>query len=762
MKKITKKIISYFLVFCLILTPLLFTGCIELFLETDGGEEPTFYVGAVRNTERVYAEANALEAYRVKWEDYASQIINGLIDEYGNSSKFGDRNKTTSENGIVYAEIKNRTDYLPDYKGLFNALYSMDLSSKQEIAQNLANFTHCSLHTDGYGCYTLVLTDDQTTNNEWSVLAPSGDPENGSGALKLNTKYVVCEKESEASSTYVYKTAIGSLLDTGRIVSYTDDLSEKLGKGDEMFRQGQSGYKVFYLQVGNPNNPLAQGRRALIIIGNYNQSQQLGDGSNLAGRAKSFIKKLYKTNYDKMNHYVFFNETSAVYFKENVEYLSEFRTSGWFGNYYGKYFGDFENNELIRYVLAAEIIKNVFFDSKSSRDSVIYRCYPTGILSTSYRLGTGAFESLTFANEEMDEEEGVLVGNITAISLGNLYDKMHDPKSRTISAGSNGKYDTIVVNGQDIEEGDSEAVTTAKQAVWIKNYATLFVDFSYQFLNGIYGFEDSKIDEVADAVLGTCIGVKAISNEGAPTGKSYKDFLSSELKVITQTNNRVAEKTLWPILAPVCVDRTILVSDVRTQEVVEMSYLKFEDISDESNKTEFGFFSPKKYKYHSFAFEAWGGDYMIDYFAVKIRFLTEEEESAGVQSDAWKIFAEHYSFTVQQYRNGVFSEWEFDSKVFEDSGVESGLLLFDFANAKNTSGKTPGSLMFSDQQKMKKSPFEPSIDKKIYEFSNNGSAFAYKGRVDKTPGLEEEFVQIIFGVDSEVNRVEFSIETIFA
>lgn len=745
MKKITKKIISYFLVFCLILTPLLFTGCIDLLGIIDGFEEsPTFYIGGVHSSVNVTATAHALGHYESQWTNSSQVILDILKEEYSNSDDFGDRKSRSVDSTTKYQAVSNRTDYLPDYRELFGAKYEMDLSTRQTIAKNLSKLKYCALYSDGRGSFVLALTDDATINEEGSILAPSGDPVSGAGALMINKKYVTYAQESGASSNYEYRAAIGAGLEKN-ILGYsgTNGIS-KLGENEILYKQWEPGYKVFYFSAGGSTQ---NKRHCLFVIGNYADRSMLGKGNTITECSKSYIQKIYKTNYDKMNFVVDFNEDNYdLKFEQNKTKVSIFKSSGWKVNLSNMSPGSDEIT-IARYDLANKIIKNLFFDTIETKNSSIYRTYPTAI-TWQVLNEMGIIEAATLKDEY-----------ISKISLGDIYDMAKSGLATNTITSKDGTESITLVDEQ-----------------W--NFKRFFLLCTYQFLNGIPGYSRNIDNEnmVADIILKDYIGETAQNKELADSGKRYINFLTEYIPVRVKSSTSPVQ--LWPILHASTAERQLTIDENTDQNIALISSLNFAEIDKKYTRSENGFLTQTRYKYHSFVFEAWGRNYSIDSFVIQLRYLTDEEKEEnrknGVVDEKWKALRDHYTFSIQHVwynENGrkIVKEWVFKtadgSSYFDDADLQDGLLIFEFQDAFTASKDSETKqINFRDQKKHinnLNTPFSAYTHSKINEYSRNGSALIYSER-GTGDVLYEDYVQLIFGVDSEANRIDFSIDDIWA
>lgn len=746
MKKITKKIISYFLVFCLILTPLLFTGCIDLLGIVDGFEEsPTFYIGGVRSSVNITATADALNDYESQWTyTFSQRIIDMLKEEYSNSDKFGDRSARMVVATTKYMAVSNRTDYLPDYKGLFGAKYEMDLSARRKIAKNLSELKYGALYSDMSDGFVLALTDDATTNEKNSILAPGGDPASSDGVLMINQKYVTYAPENEGSSNYVYRAAIGAWLEKN-IMSYSGSEGiTKLGENEILYKQGESGYKVFYFSTGGM---LQNERHCLFIIGNYAHRSMLGKGNTIAECSKSFIQKLYKTNYDKMNFVVDFNEDDYdLKFDQNKTKISTFKSSGWKVNL-SKIDSNSDKMTVTRYDLANKIIKNLFFDTIETKNSSIYESYPTAI-TWQVLNEIGIIEDATLKDEY-----------ISKISLGDIYDM------------TKFNHETNTIASKD----GTESITLVDEP-W--NFQRLFLLCTYQFLNGIPGYSNNakNINKVADIILKDYIGETAQNKELADSEKMYINFLTDYISV--RVESVTSPVNLWPILHASTTERQLQLDENANQNIALISSLNFSEIDKSYTHADNGFLTQTRFKYHSFVFEAWGGNYSIDSFVIQIRYLTDEEKEEnrkkGVVDEKWKALRDHYTFSIQHvwYNESgkkIVKEWVFKtaegSSYFDDADLQDGLLIFEFQDAFEASGEPETKqINFKDQSKIMNNfntPFSAPTHSKIVEYGDNGSALIYSER-GTGDVMYEDYVQLIFGVDSEANRIDFSIDDIWA
>lgn len=751
------------MVLIFVLCPLMFTGCVtdvandtwdkikDFFSEE---VEPTYYVGGLYAGENLYVMSKPLYDYTSLWNKYASDFLDDFNSEFNS--------KPSSPEKIIRG-VKNRTDYFPDYKTLLGSEL-IEYGSYGNIASFLDELKFMSYYN---------------ISTENFVLALSSTDEVGYG-----TPF---DSYGNVSETYMKIDDNGNAVaNEDGLMKYYDPVMPTVAKGDMLFAQNERGYKVYY---GNAVGVSTASAKFILLIGNkkdfcYNTYEfaKRSNSNNFNKRVGDFVYALYDTHYNKMNwvlRYDILGTTTygAIQFKYDVTY-----------------------QDLGTYRLVVEVIKDCFFGGVDG----LKNCVPTAISPTYFYSGSSV--------ENIFDSYSGLGGNneyISKITLYEIYQAIIASNRTGLVVSSDGKEKIQIINrGEDgylemffvystyqflygmagIEESSTNYTIVANA---FKNFYQ--EDFISQVgeENSLTEWETHYFSYIAQhkkptLIDGTTANLKAIAS----------NFVNNDKKLMIdyQSYQNVASMSVTTELA-------IAESDTSNQLTDDEKKQEENDSGKKTTQKEYDqfFTTTEKRKYYSFTFEAWGKDYSMDSFIAQFKYLTDEEEEAlGSNEDlTWQTIRDHYTFVIQKCsydkttkKMRQVSSWAVranNSELISESDLESGYIFLNFSaifNANKSDRDTSEDITSVEFNNLLAGESDESNDKTLrreqfhppFATSANGDYFYVKeysitlsdGSTAKSlvydrssfEAYGEEFIQIIFAVDSEAYRVPLILKSI--
>lgn len=817
MKKATKKIMSCLLVLVFCLSPLLLTGCIDVSFNESianwlakwiGTFEPTYYIGALYQGEedKLYVgDAKTYGSYTQIWENYSSKVLNAFCEEF-NSEKPKDTTRTdyyadyykllgnrSSLNSEDFSNFKEK--YYQKYAGFFNGLYygySYEEGDKIVIVLSETNGKGDDGNYSDDGPYQIV--DGKVKLNPYFV---SYDSATGNFVSTGNADIATY---SESGTNWYQKkewskdaTKIIHSASTSSFRTYSFSYGKKIWDFFDLFDK-----ECFFL-IGDKND--------------FYNTFSPNDSSSSRGRNAlyNYLFQLYDTNYKKIQWHINYSNFQVYSsFSPNVVASSPVQIRYIMTNSENKSISnnDIDNQEN-RALFAAQVIKNVFF---TDLDQV-----PTAVSLNSLRnlQSSGSWPDIV-DTYSLDMGNGGNGDFIRKITMADIYNAL-ETNSRVVESADKSEKIELVDSGMYVAEffimcsyqflygiagipNNSETymnmvATALKESVLDKIdgfkqvYSSTGQEVKYKEKNewDIF-YLDYMVTSVASGL--TPIASLVVNSDRTLEMREFDYQNVVAMSVITGTALDKGKEA----------DAYIANGEDDNVTSVMKQY--------QEERANF-YTTKEKRKYFSFTFEAWGQNYTMDNIMMQFEYLTEDEKEKGVVDTSWTNVYNHYTFIIQKcaYDENTNEMKEVfscsikanDAEFFSTSDIQEGFIFIDFdemiskkdvyvngVKQTNEQKKTLSrELVFNDligeDHKIddkslgsSESNIESGSRKKyvrdrlhtpflrnsttlndffyVRSYDKNGNkAMVYEKGLYASYG--EEYIQIIFAVDDEANRV---------
>jgi hypothetical protein len=766
MKKIIKKVVSCILSFVFILTPLMFTGCMDVitnllleeYLNNESNNlddvEPTYYIGSLYSNDDCIGW-ESLITYIEGWEKRSEMALDAFYSEFGigtsGKNTLGNREIDDSyQYGIEGEVVAGRTGYFPDYKTLFKNDVLDDEDAKKIFCNTLYYSTTQFYYTveNDYFVYALLSNGYVSSDGDGRMLATTDGDQ-----YKIDPRIF-----DVVDNKFVSKVLIDTDYYTNSISCYTNNDGKTHANiclsGAVLFDMStEKDYKVFGISAQSKKS--TTGDTGIVVIGEKSTFKKTFGGSTFFGSLINFTKKIYDTNYGLAKYYWDPDDCIRDNVTSDYSYIC-------YPNFFRKTQGglshlmQYEENNADVYYLAANTIKGLLVNDEADVE-LLKECIPTSISLTNINLAETSLVDIKSSQVQGSNK------SITAISLYDIYNAM-------------------ISGNCEIQDENSKEKIVIKKDSKTSGYCNLFKFFvlcSYQFFNGICGVpSEDDMEIVADFIMNDA----NIYKLGEDYTSTFKKYITDYVTVKTAKSGNVKLKPMAYYMLNQSQDVT-MGGDNFGCTLEYTSGLVIEQGPDCVGYKEF--FSDETRKYYSLAFEAWGEDYEMYGIIFQIDYLTEEEKTAGETSNNWEMIRDHYTIVIERCiydknKKGMQSTHLMSikaSELFSDGEIEEGYFFINFEDLTSRIGEeTIETLQLNSLLSAQKvEEYGGARSKTDVPFAYNENS-GYRNQLKKcnvkggyasmaysqsSCSLQgEEYIQLIFAVDNEAYRIPFRITEI--